>query len=378
MNIYTLLKSYKNNPYSFAAKYRCSVRYNGKLHIDVKNVLESAGLCSTPSKFTSTFNFLENVDIYCKTCTTFKYIKLDAFLALNEYEKNPITFANKFYRKSKDSLYKDYFLKIIKAFEPNFTFDNKNAAKILYDAVYENEKERLCLNCGVEKVKYDRIGYTTYCSSKCASSMEGKMTSEPASLAAKRRVASIKKRRKPDPVWSAEYSRKLSVSTTKRYEDPLERKKQSDNMKKMIANGDFTPNITNSWTRWKSVIGDRKFRSSFDALFFLYSEYNNLDYQYETLRIPYHYEGNKHIYIVDYISHKDKKVVEIKPSGLVDLPKNKAKESSLLEWCSKNKYEYILITEDFLKPFFALYYKVSKNEKHNVFMERMQRVYGWA
>jgi hypothetical protein len=378
MNIYTLLKIYKTSPHSFAAKYRSSSRYGHKFHIEVESILKSAGLNPKPSDFAATFDLLENVDIYCNSCSTFKYTKLDAFIALKEYEKNPITFANRFYRKDKNSLYKDYFLRIIKTFEPNFTFENKNAAKILYEAVYESDKERKCANCAVKNVKYGRLGYTLYCSSKCSRAMKGKMTNETAALAASRRIATIAKRKKEDPVWADEYFQKLSAATSKRYEDPLERKKQSDNMKKMISDGDFTPCITNSWTRWKSEVGDRKFRSSFDALFFLYSEYNNLDYQYELLRIPYEYEDKICNYIVDYISYKDKKVVEIKPNGLSDLPRNKAKENALLEWCTKNKYEYVSVTEDFLRPFFSFYYEICDNEKHRIFMEKMQKVYKWA
>jgi hypothetical protein len=149
MNIYTLLRNYKNNPYSFAAKYRSSVKYNGKFHIEVKTILESAGLCSTPSKFASTFNYLEHVDIYCNSCAEFKYTKIDAFLALKEYEKNPITFANKFYRKSKYSLYKDYFLKILRAFDPDFyeyvliTEDFLKTFFALYYKVSRNEEHNI-------------------------------------------------------------------------------------------------------------------------------------------------------------------------------------------------------------------------------------------
>jgi hypothetical protein len=59
----------------------------------------------------------------------------------------------------------------------------------------------------------------------------------------------------------------------------------SEIMKNKILRGEFTPPITNSWTKWKSfiVIDDvtKKFRSNWDAAFWLL---NKNDVEYEKLR----------------------------------------------------------------------------------------------
>jgi hypothetical protein len=74
----------------------------------------------------------------------------------------------------------------------------------------------------------------------------------------------------------------------------------SNIMKEKIRKGEFTPKITNSWTHWDAKIElngiIRKFRSSWEACFWLCNQYLS----YETLRIPYEINGIEHTYIADF------------------------------------------------------------------------------
>lgn len=122
--------------------------------------------------------------------------------------------------------------------------------------------------------------------------------------------------------------------------------KNSIIMKSKIKNGEFTPNITNSWNRGTSYLildnKKNKYRSSWEAFFHLCN--NHLEY--EKLRIEYKLDGNIHSYIVDFIDHKNRKLYEIKPYSQLDRKIVKVKEDYCLKWCEKNNYELVFITED--------------------------------
>lgn len=375
--IYQYLKDYLQNPSSFAARYRMSKKHNQDFHLEVDQTLLENGFDTSKTKMSSIFRFLETNDINCGICESFQYNKIDAFIALEIYNSNRIVFANKFYRTKHDSDYKNYFLKILRFFEPNFTFDNKDAGKILYDTVYPMDNKAKCSVCNINNVIFhDTVdGYGKYCSLECSRSV-CKMTEETIKTATRNRMKTIEQNSK-DPVWFANRHSRLSSATKKRYEDPEERLKQSNTMKDLIESGKFTPNITNTWTRWTSKIGNKKFRSNFDALFHIYSEVNDMDYEYEKLRIPYYFEGKKHIYIVDYISRKTKTAIEIKPSNLTELPRNIEKERSLKQWCSNNGYSYKIITETFLKEFFLDYYHKCKNDDYFDVLNKIKTSYDW-
>ena len=117
-------------------------------------------------------------------------------------------------------------------------------------------------------------------------------------------------------------------------------------MKDKIKNGEFTPNITNSWNYGTSYLIKNglkiKYRSSWEAFFHLCNE--NLEY--EKVRIEYEYKNELHYYIVDFIDTIDKKLYEIKPISQISNPIVKIKEEYCLKWCVENGYEFIFITED--------------------------------
>lgn len=122
------------------------------------------------------------------------------------------------------------------------------------------------------------------------------------------------------------------------------RKKQSETIKKKILSGEFTPNIHNRLTHYSCTINNMKYRSSWEGYFSLL----NPSYEYEKLRIPYTYKNKEKIYIVDFISEKDKKTVEIKPKMLFNNEKSICKEKALIKWCNDNGYSYERITEDYI------------------------------
>jgi hypothetical protein len=169
-------------------------------------------------------------------------------------------------------------------------------------------------------------------------------------------IKSVKTRRK-NPKWHSEETRskisdKLKIAWKDgkfdEYKDSFElaKSKLSEKMKYKILNGEFTPPITNSWTKWKSFVNmngkTRKFRSDWEALFFL----SNTELKYESVRIPYKVECKNKVYIVDFEDEKAKIIYEVKPSSLrgkkdiVDTKENVAKI-----WAEQNGYSYKVIDE---------------------------------
>lgn len=120
-------------------------------------------------------------------------------------------------------------------------------------------------------------------------------------------------------------------------------KKQSKTLRNKIKNGDFTPNITNSWTHWDAIIDNgndvRKFRSSWEACFWL----SNQDYEYETVRVNSLMDDNK-IYIADFYDKENRILFEIKPKS--ELLKKKDKMDSLIYYCKNNDIKFIWINEN--------------------------------
>jgi hypothetical protein len=129
--------------------------------------------------------------------------------------------------------------------------------------------------------------------------------------------------------------------------------KQSATMKEKIRNGEFTPNITNTWTNWDAIIyldnGEvKKFRSSWEAAFW----YSNQHLKFEYMRIPYELEGKKHVYIADFFDEETNTVYEIKPKGQWLNQNNKMQKA--ITYCLENNIDFVWVNEynimDYVKP----------------------------
>lgn len=125
------------------------------------------------------------------------------------------------------------------------------------------------------------------------------------------------------------------------------RKKHSNTVKRKILNGEFTPKSNNRRTHKRLYFDGYSFRSSWELKFYKHKKDLGELLEYETLRIPYNYENDTKVYIVDFIDKANKKVYEIKPKSMVD-DKTKAKESALIQWALNNDYTYEFICEDFI------------------------------
>lgn len=122
-----------------------------------------------------------------------------------------------------------------------------------------------------------------------------------------------------------------------------EKEKLSKIMKEKILFGQFTPNTNNRNTHWDSFYNNKKYRSSWEALYASFDTYA----EYETLRITYIDDDNKErIYIVDFINHITRQVIEVKPNNLVK--KAEKKINALKNWCYDNNYNLIIADENFL------------------------------
>lgn len=120
------------------------------------------------------------------------------------------------------------------------------------------------------------------------------------------------------------------------------RVKQSATMKTKIANGSFTPPITNSWTHWSAYANKngvtKRFRSSWEAAFWLLT-----DFEYEKIRVPYNYQGKERVYIVDFVDSAKNVIFEIKPDSIRNTGVNKTKFEAATAWAKQNNYTFEII-----------------------------------
>lgn len=116
-------------------------------------------------------------------------------------------------------------------------------------------------------------------------------------------------------------------------------------MKKKILSGEFTPNSNNRNTHWESTFDNKAYRSSWEALY----QYINQDAEYEKLRIEYNINNTTKIYIVDFIDHVNKQVIEVKSRELCAGEKFQAKLSALTAWAELNKYKLIIADKEWLQ-----------------------------
>lgn len=218
----------------------------------------------------------------------------------------------------------------------------------LREIVYREtvQKERLCAECNIPT----RYSETTkelrkFCSSICSSRFNKDIITEKRKIAMAINYA--------DEEWLANLKKNASIKSRAYNASEAGKensKKQSKLIKSRILSGEFTPNITNSWTNWDAEYDGKKFRSLFESLFYAYTISRDSTLEYERIRIPYIYLDENKTYIPDFHSPKYRIVFEIKPSSLRDRDKNLVKEKYAIEWCKNNNYTYKIITEDKLKP----------------------------
>lgn len=125
----------------------------------------------------------------------------------------------------------------------------------------------------------------------------------------------------------------------------LDKKIKADLMQTKILNGTFTPNSNNRNTHWDSIFDNKKYRSSWEALY----QYINPIAEYETLRIEYLLDGKRFVYIVDFVDHTNSLVIEVKPAELCVGKKFEAKMLALADWAKEHRYLIIVATREWLQ-----------------------------
>ena len=161
-----------------------------------------------------------------------------------------------------------------------------------------------------------------------------------------------------NPMWGKKHSEEY-------------KKQASDHIKELILKGEFTPNIHNSNTHWQSKIGNQKYRSSWEAMYHLLNPHCN----YETIRIPYKFEGKDRVYIVDFEDTVCKKLIEVKPSSHKDNNKMKAKLKYALDWCKDNDYTFEIVSEEYLFNHFKDVDLTDLDENSKQNLEKMYETY---
>jgi hypothetical protein len=232
----------------------------------------------------------------------------------------------------------------------------KNEHKLTVQAYYdsyilkENEQEKICNHHECNKLtRFKGLlgGYGDFCSNVCLTTRKRtKEENEKLSLRIKEFYNSDR---------GEQVKIKLSLARrgelNPRHKCSKERwdilaKRQSKIMKEKIASGEFTPCVTNSWANSRCKIEidgfEKKYRSSWDAAF----QILNPMCEYEKLRIRYisPEDNDWHNYITDFIDEENKILYEIKPKGLKDTPKNKAKFEAANKWCKQNKFQFMVIS----------------------------------
>jgi len=152
------------------------------------------------------------------------------------------------------------------------------------------------------------------------------------------------------------------------------RKKQSITMKKKIKNGEWTPNITNSWANSKVSLYalNIDFRSTWEAYFYIVMKSRGYNLEYEKTRIEYYDSHNKTYrnYITDFTDSANRIIYEIKPRGLKESQNVKDKVKYALAWCSKHNYEFIFISNEWFKSNYDLTYLNDIEEEYKIKIER--------
>jgi|ERR1039458_5217884 hypothetical protein len=91
-------------------------------------------------------------------------------------------------------------------------------------------------------------------------------------------------------------------------------------------------------------------RSKWETAYARYLDDNSFvqSFSHEKVRIPYFYEGKKHIYIVDFfVLYLDgtTELVEIKPAFFLDKEEIPTKFEAAKAWCISNNSNFVVVTE---------------------------------
>jgi hypothetical protein len=295
-----------------------------------------------------------------------------------DYKSNPKRFANSYKTNKKHSernlTCKEKITAIDKALYPYYEKYGKNKFAQIFYVIGYGHNNSICKLCNKNPVLFISFekGYSKYCSYYCSIKDGDRVSLE------SRKIATDKRKKKmrillDNPIEGMIYRQKLGEKSSYYMNLPEEKEKRSNALKQKILSGEFTPNITNTWTHRESKVDNIPFRSSFEALFYVYHNlYKCKNILFEKLRIKYTFDNKEKIYIVDFIDYVNKQVFEIKPKSLSKNDKNIAKRKALLEWCKTNDYVYYEITEDQLKLY--LYELIKINMKHE-FLESFKRKY---
>jgi len=122
------------------------------------------------------------------------------------------------------------------------------------------------------------------------------------------------------------------------------KQQKSKLMKEKILSGQFTPNSNNRNTHWDAYFNGKRYRSSWECLYQFFDQ----DAEYESLRIRYQFNNQEFVYIIDFVNHTTKQVIEVKPQELLTDKKTAAKILAAKQWCTQFGYEFIVADKEFL------------------------------
>ena len=122
-----------------------------------------------------------------------------------------------------------------------------------------------------------------------------------------------------------------------------EKQRKSLLIKERILTGEWTPHVHNSRTHWECVFDEKKYRSSWEAL---YASINPTE-EYEKIRIPYIFKNKENIYIVDFVNFKTRIITEIKPQEHLQTEQMRAKVEYAKRWCRENNFKFRILTQDY-------------------------------
>lgn len=265
---------------------------------------------------------------------------------------------------------------------------SENSAKKYYDLFISTSVDHKCKNPSCNNnTKYIGLtnGYANTCCKKCSDILNGLKrkgisTGKPSPNKGKKDSLETRMKKKLAALkfHSTEYGKQLAkkwsekqkgknntchkISESKKKEI---RKKQSNTIKKLILEGKFTPNITNSWANSKvplKIFGFTKYyRSTWDAVF----QILNPNTEYEKIRIPYVYNEQQHCYIVDFVDEQKRILYEIKPDILKTSELNLIKINATILWCEKNNYSFKIISNEYFE-------KNAKNVNYNLYDKKIK------